>query len=216
VQLNNQPWDELASFAWNHQDRAAQSRVVTDPTSPSSRPNVLEQVYPVGFAGGAEPAVDWHTLPPAFTEGFVGMWWKPSNPWQGHSSNVNKVFFLFGSNGHIILVMYGPPGGPYELRVAPECGRWDWLTPNVNHVPVALGSWHRLELYFRQTGETVAVRWWMDGTLIGDHTNIPFASTLQELQIAPTWGGVGDIKRESDYYRYDDVYLSRGPSVPPD
>jgi hypothetical protein len=61
------------------------------------------------------------------------MWRKPSNPWQGHSSYVNKVFVLLGNAEHIILVMYGPPGGPYELRVAPEFGNWDWLVPNVTN-----------------------------------------------------------------------------------
>ena len=105
--------------------------------------------------------------------------------------------------------MYGPPGGPYELRVAPEYGSWSWLTPNVNNVHVTLGVWHKVELYFKQSGSTVVVRWWMDDTLLGDYTGVPFSGTLQELQIAPTWGGIGDTKTENDYYRFDHFYVSR-------
>ena len=209
VQVSNQPWDALSSLGWNHLNRGSLSRIVTDSTAPVSPANVLEHVYPAGFPGGVEPAVDWYSLPSGFTEGFVGMWWKSSNPWQGHPTGVNKIYFLLGDTGHLIPIMYGPPGGPYEVRVAPEYGNWNWLTPNVNHVSVSLGSWHKLELYFKQTGGTVAVRWWMDGTLLGDYTNVPFSSTLQELQIAPTWGGLGGSKSENDYYRYDQVYFSR-------
>ena len=53
------------------------------------------------------------------------------------------------------------------------------------------------------------VRWWMDGQLIGDHTDVLFPTeTLQYLKIAPVWGGVGDTKTELDFYRYDQVHLS--------
>lgn len=218
VQVNNQPWDALSSAGWSHANRGAQSRIVADATAPLSASNVLEHVYPVGMAGGVEPAVDWYSLPAGFTEGFVGVWWKASNPWQGHSSHVNKIFFLFGSQGHLIPIMYGPPGGPYELRVAPEYGNWSWLTPNVTNVAVTLGTWHKIELYFKQVGSTVTVRWWMDGTEIGNYTNVPFSGSLQELQVAPTWGGVGGTKSQNDYFRYDHIYFSKpgsGTTTPP-
>src|SRR5438552_18888935 len=49
----------------------------------------------------------------------------------------------------------------------------NWLTPNVNDVPVALGAWHKIELYFKYNAPgTGVVRWWMDGTAIGDYSNV--------------------------------------------
>jgi len=32
---------------------------------------------------------------------------------------------------------------------------------------------------------------------------------FQELQIAPTWGGVGGTKSQQDYFWFDHVHLSR-------
>ena len=98
VQLTDQPWNALDSLGWFHLNRQSQSVITTDVTAPLSPSNVLEHQYPIGLPGdGVEPAVDWYPLPQPFTEGFVGTWWKPSNPWQGHSSYVNKVFFLLGN-----------------------------------------------------------------------------------------------------------------------
>src|SRR6185295_851109 len=121
--------------------------------------------------------------------------------------------------GNLIPIMYGPNGGPYQLRVAPEWGNWSWLTPNVNDVPVALGSWHKIELYFKynSSGPNGIVRWWMDGTLIGDYTNVSFPSSgcFAEFQFSPTWGGVGDTKSETDYFWFDHAHISRPSGNPP-
>jgi hypothetical protein len=212
--------DALAGSGWGINDDNGFATIVTDADAPLSAPNVGQWRYPAGFSGGRAPATMYHTLPSSFTEGFVGVWWKPSSPWHGHPSNVNKIYFLLGGNcGNLIPVMYGPPGGPYELRVAPEWGSdWRWLTPNVNAVPIALGVWHKIELHFRYDTPGNAngiVRWWMDGTPIGDYRNVSFpgAGCFTEFQISPTWGGVGDRKRQTDYFWFDHAYISL-PSDP--
>src|SRR5262249_53561771 len=150
------------------------------------------------------PATMAHALPASFDEGFVGVYWKPSDPWQGHSSGVNKVYFLLGGAcGNLIPVMYGPPGGPYELRVAPEWGDWSWLTPNLAALPVALGAWHKIELYFRRgAAANGVVRWWMDDVPLGSYDTLTFPSSgcFDEFQFSPTWGGVGDVKVETDFF----------------
>jgi hypothetical protein len=217
------PWassslDLFSGNGWDIVNPSGYATVVADAGGSMTPPNVGRWEYPSGFAGGSAPATMYHALPPSFDEGFVGVTWKASNPWQGHASNVNKIFFLLGGAcGNLIPIMYGPPGGPYQLRVAPEWGNWNWLTPNVNDVPVALGSWHRIELYFKyNTAGTGIVRWWMDGTLIGDYTNVTFPASgcLAEFQFSPTWGGVGDVKRETDYFWFDDAYISRPSGAP--
>ncbi len=140
VQLAGSGWDEV----WN--DRGLAS-IVADGAAPASPTNVLQMAFPIGYTGGSGPANVWRPLP-NLRRMYTGFWWKASDPWQGHSSNVNKILFIFpSSGGDIYITMYGPPGGPYELRVLPQFPgiTSDWLRPNVNNVPVTLGSWHRIE-----------------------------------------------------------------------
>jgi predicted secreted protein len=213
--------DSFGGNGWNIVNSSGLATIVADAGGSLTPPNVGQWKYPSGFGGGTAPATMYHALPNSFNEGFVGTMWKASNPWQGHSTFVNKIFFLLGGAcGNLIPIMYGPNGGPYQLRVAPEWGNWSWLTPNVNDVPIALGSWHRIELYFKyNTSGSGIVRWWMDGTLIGNYTNITFPSSgcFAEFQYSPTWGGVGDVKNETDFFWFDDPYISipSGSAPPP-
>jgi len=206
----------LSGAGWNTVNSSGDASIITDASAPVSAPTVGQWKYPVGFGGGTAPATMYYPLPNPFDEGFVGFAWKASNPWQGHSSFVNKIMFLQSRNstcGNLYMTMYGPTGGPFELRVAPEWGNWSWLTPNVNNVPVALGTWHKIELYFKYNtsgNSDGIVRWWMDGTMIGNYTNVSFhpSGCFGEFQFSPTWGGIGDSKTETDYYWYDHAYIS--------
>jgi hypothetical protein len=210
------PLDALRGEGWEVNNPHGHAEVVAVADAPASPPSVGRWRYPAGFAGGEAPANLYRGLPPAFHEGFVGVWWKASDPWQGHQSHVNKIFFLLGGAcGNLVPVMYGPPGGPYELRVAPEWGAdWRWLTPNAAPAPVALGRWHSLELYFRYHRGDAAdgiVRFWLDGALVGDHVNVRFPEPgcFREFQFAPTWGGVGDVKRQADDFWLDHVQIAQ-------
>ena len=105
-----------------------------------------------------------------------------------------------------------PPGGPYEIRVYPQfttsLGRW--LVPNVNHVNVTLGQWHRLEWLIDYSGAQGHIQWWMDGVLLGDYSDDPAPPEgLIEYKLHPVWGGAESIaKTETDYYWYDQVHVS--------
>ena len=213
--------EALSGRGWNTNNAHGHATVIADPGAPLSPPGVGQWRYPVGFPGGEAPATMYHALPPSFTEGYVGIWWKPSEPWQGHPSQVNKIYFLLGGAcGNLVPVMYGPPGGRYQLRVAPEWGAdWHWLTPNVKDVAVALGAWHKIELYFKYNTPGNAngiVRWWMDEIAIGDHANLTFPSPgcFTEFQISPTWGGVGHAKTQTDHFWFDHVYIGQATSAP--
>lgn len=210
--VSDQPWSGLWSEGWTMQ--FGEATITRDATAPRSPPKVLTIEYPRGFAGGAAPATATRAFPAARGV-FTSFWWKPSDPWQGHESNVNKLLFLFPEEGgDMALVMYGPPGGPYELRVIPQFLGLpsEWLLPNATRLPVALGAWHRVEwLVDVPAGAALGtVQWWLDGELIGDHRDVPFPPDgMIELKISPTWGGVGDQKREVDRFWFDHVYLSR-------
>src|SRR5262249_2677219 len=208
--------DTFTGGGWNIVGTAS---IVPDLGGSVTPAKVGQWTYPVGFGGGTAPATMYHPLPAPFNEGFIGFMWKPSSPWQGHSSFVNKINFLLGGAcGNIYTAMYGPNGGPYHLRVAPEWGNWNWLTGNVNDPAVTLGAWHKVELYFKyNTPGTGIIRWWMDGLPIGDYSNVTFPASgcFTEFQFSPTWGGIGDVKTETDFYSFDDAYISIPGSGPP-
>lgn len=212
-EVSDQPWNAVRVDGWT--PMWGPTPLGNDPTAPESPPSVLDITYPVGFPGGSAPGTVAHPLPRA-REVFVGLWWKPSDPWQGHESNVNKIAFLFPrAGGDITLVMYGSPGGPYELRVIPQFQGIDsdWLRPNLDAGIVTLGRWHRVEwLVTWSSAPGVAdgtVRWWLDGRLVGAYDRVPFPDgAFGEFKLSPTWGGIGDAKRQEDHFWFDQVRLS--------
>ncbi|HEY6785664.1 MAG TPA: Ig-like domain-containing protein [Gemmatimonadales bacterium] len=212
--ISEQPFDVLNLSNWNLQFGTAV--VIPDASAPFSPPDALEVVFPVGFVGGSAPGTMELTLPQPVHSMYVGIWWKPSNPWQGNDSNSNKIQYVFtNASGSAFMVMYGTPGGPYELRVFPQFSTSSdvWLTPNVANVPVTLGQWHRIEWLLIDNTTTDPpngiCRWWLDGQLIGDYTNVNYPSEpFSEYKVAPVFGGNGGPKIETDYYWYDHIHLS--------
>jgi len=89
--------DAFTGGGWNIVNNAATATIVSDPGGSVTPPNVGQWNYPIGMGGGSAPATMYHPLPGPFNEGFYGFMWKPSSPWQGHSSFVNKINFLLGS-----------------------------------------------------------------------------------------------------------------------
>ena len=211
--IAEEPWSILSPLKWVLEFGTA--AITLDTTAPESPPFVLQFTYPAGMAGGVAPGTMDYPLTGQH-QLFVGMWWKPSSPWQGHNTGSNKIQYAFtDANGSITMVMYGPVGGPYELRVYPQfsTSAGIWLTPNIATVPVQLGVWHRIEwqLVYSTDASTPngIVRWWLDGTLIGDYENVVYPGQgLSAYKIAPVWGGVGDVKNETDYYWVDQVHIS--------
>jgi hypothetical protein len=206
--MSENPFNALTMTGWGINFNTGNTSIVSDAGAPYSPTSVIQFKYPAGFAGGTAPATVYY--PMAATQNvYAGFWWKPSSPWQGHSSNVNKIAFFYSNVGPIYLAMYGPPGGPYELRVEQALTGMGlpviWYTSNVNHVPVVLGAWHKVEWLVNGTRISV----WMDGVLLIDYTTFPIVTGgFVEFQLSPTWGGVGDAKTETDYYWYDHVRLS--------
>ena len=177
--------------------------LVSGSGAPTAPANILQLKYPVGFAGGSAPGTVYYNLPSVHRL-YVGFWWKPSSPWQGHPSNVNKVGFVLGGGGEMPLVLYGPPGGPYELKFEPEFGSSFWLEPSV-HVPVTLGVWHQVELLLDANAGTAD--WWLDGQQLG-HGAVPYGGPFTLWNFSATWGGIGSAKTETDFFWYDHAHLS--------
>lgn len=214
VPVADEPWNVASPGNWLlHWGTAT---VAIDSTAPLSPPNVLQIVYPPGFTGGVAPGTLEREIPPSGGI-YTGMWWKVNEGWQGHPSNVNKIQFLFADQdaGDIYLAFYGTPGGPYELRVVPQFpgAQTPDRKPNRASAHVTLGAWHRIEWLVLYPGplsiRSGVVRWWLDGVLIGEYTDVRFPDRpLVTYKISPTWGGVGGTKRNADRYLFDHVYLS--------
>jgi len=212
--LTDRVWTELTGGQWDRRDPGT-DRIVQDSNVQDTTDAVLEYVYPAGFAGGRAPATQFYPLHQV-RELFVGLQWKVSDPWQGHATHVNKIHFMYTGSADVAMVMHGPPGGPYEVRVLPQwpAHTGGWLRPNVTAAPLTLGVWHRIEWYLKYESQPGAadgiIRWWIDDALAGDYAQVRFPEDagFVEYQISPTWGGVGDTKTETDYYRFHRSYIS--------
>ncbi|OLB64223.1 MAG: hypothetical protein AUH96_09910 [Nitrospirae bacterium 13_2_20CM_2_61_4] len=155
---------------------------VTDSGAPLSPPNVGQWSYPVGFVGGDAPAVMYRDLNGSRREMYFGYDWKASNPWEGHPTGVNEISFVIAQDNILVLEMNGAPGGPYHL----------------------------FRMSTTSTSRDGIVRWWVNGTLVGDYSTVNFdvAHAFDEFHFSPTWGGIGSSKTEEDYFWYDHVRLS--------
>jgi hypothetical protein len=209
--------------------------IVSDSTAPFSPNSVMQMKYGVGFPGGISPGEEVCTIS-GVDEIYYAYWWKPSNSWQGHGSNVNKMSFLFTESGtgqgQMITQMQGQPGGPYNIIQAIEYtvdnshlgdGYGDpgstWLLFGQNPYTVKLGAWHRIEVYMKKSKSRSSrdgiLRWWVNGTAVGnyDKVNYPEITMAREFKIDPTWGGTGDVKSQTDYFWYDHIRISTGGST---
>jgi hypothetical protein len=187
---------------------------VSDPGAPASPPSVWQFAYTTGFtAAGTAPATEWMTMVPTQAL-YVGFWWKPSNPWQGHESGVNKLMFLFtgdraGLSQNMTIQLYGSGNGPFSTRMVGEGFEDVAYWENVSSTsPLALGVWHRVEILMNAPAGSL--QWWVDGKLVGSYTGVPYPSYgFFQLEFSPTWGGVGGpAKQENDYFWFDQVHVS--------
>jgi len=219
--VTDQPWNALASLGWQHINRTSQSRVVVDATAPLSPANVLEDLYPAGFPGGSDPAVDWVTFG-STQEIYVGFWFKHSPNFESHPVG-NKIAFIwsFGSVARDFIIGVNPPNQGWPLVLVSEGfgvpgdeGAHGFF-PNMSSGQALPGTWHRAEVYVRNSSPlgtaNGVVRWWLDGQLVGSYTNVimPAGTAWNQFELTPTWGGMGSVKTRSDYIRYDHAWVSR-------
>jgi hypothetical protein len=217
--LSEEPFNTMTENGWNQVQRQTTNgsglSVSNDASAPVSPSSVLTFKYAAGYDAGSEPGAEYFIPGTPVKETYMGFWWKASNPWQFHPSGVNKITFLFTSVDNIYLMMYNDGAGP-TIQVEPQLlNDVRRLAPNVTATQVTLGVWHRIEWYVKQstTGTSAdgVVKWWLDGVLQGVYTDLQMSVNpgFIEYTIAPTWGGIGGTKSETDFYWYDQYHISR-------
>jgi hypothetical protein len=208
IQLDDQPWDTLTgSWGWVRRGSSRDPDIVTDATAPFSPQNVLRMIFTTDMENGIEPSVHWLALP-GVDEIYTAWWIKLSPNWTPSQGGAGQMTYLFSADGvGQASTGFSHPcvwpqacnpevqGPPYKITAstnwAPD-GPQVWY-PNVAASPINPGEWHRIEFYYRwETTPGVSgdgiIRWWVDGTLNGNHTTVHYPSQrgFQEFQFAPT------------------------------
>lgn len=219
--------------------------LVDDAAAPESPPKVAQATYPVGFEGGTGPVRWWYTGVPWQTWELYEAWtWKCSDPWYTHPAGDKTHFTVSEAGGWTQTVILkstesiSAPSSTVPLQwqiyypqladnshISPIYGSQPgtlYFLPNMSNPPVTKNSWHRVEhrckVSTSATSRDGEVWLWIDGALVIYHANVNYPrASIVEWQIAPTWGGVGEVKPGTDYFWYDHVRLvvpSGTPSTP--
>jgi hypothetical protein len=168
-----------------------------------------------------EPSVHWISL--SGVREIYTVWWMRVSPnWESSPAGAGKINFLFTNGaGQVYTGLYhqgGTPstgwvnGPPYRIGVNTEWapyGQAVWL-PNATTTFINPGEWHKIEVYYRwETTSGAAngiIRWWVDGVLNGDYTNVRYPSSdFREFQFAPT---LQNPPSAEQYMYVDHTYVS--------
>jgi hypothetical protein len=188
--------------------------LIGDAGAPFSAPSVVDFYYPVGFPSSIAPGTLYYDFG-ATKEMYVGLWWKPSNPWQGNDAGRNKICYLATASGKLIALEMFNAQAPYSLGVVTEFPSDNRAIQGAAPTTIALGQWHRLEWYLKYSsnGSTAdgVMKVWLDGVLEINRTDLimPADAGFGEFQLSPTFGGNGVAKTEADHFWFDHAYLSR-------
>lgn len=170
---------------------------------------VVQYRFRQGMTGGNGIGELWRGLG-ALSKIAVTFWVKVSNPWQGHASSYNKLGYIATNTGSMFMAMHGNVSGPFELVVFPQfpgVSLDQWYLPNVNHVNLTLGVYHKIGWVFDYA--TGLLQWGMDGVLIGNYSGVPVPQEpLIQYTLDPIWGGSGDVKVETDYMWFNRIVVA--------
>jgi hypothetical protein len=195
--LSDQPWSVMTADGWNYLRRTSSrdDDIVADPSAPRSGPDVLRIIFPPTMAPNTEPTVHWLHLPGP-TEVYARWWIKLSPNWKPSPAGGGKMTFLHAApsgQGQVYMALFGP--APHLVEVNTEWSPygqkvWD---QNVNITRIRYGRWYEVDWYVRFASPPGAangiLRWWVDGTLNGDHTDVVFpapSTGFEQFEFAPT------------------------------
>lgn len=179
--------------------------IITDTTAPLSPSNVLQSKRPAKSGGG----VHLLTTFTGGTESYVAVKWKINSNFQGNQNNNNKLFFMnptsinsfigikgvhtADATGPLVLWWATNTSGMNQAHIPGAVEGTD-LLPNITATPVTRNVWHTVELYGKasttSTSRDGIVRWWLDGVLQGNYTNVNYGpGPFTKFNWTSTWSG---------------------------
>ncbi len=227
--ITDRPFSAFNEDGWSD-DMESTFSIVQDATAPVSPSNVGQAYYPAGSPDGFNPVLDEYSFSSAgYTTLYVSFWVKISSNWQSDTGG-NKIGYMWMHNQPTAYALFVPtttsPDSVFgslhsqiRLQSSPDgSGGEQCLYANVKDVPIVRGQWQHWEvLMTSNTGNNYdgTVKWWIDGTLAGDYTDIRFAdasesNTWQKVSWAPVYGGGGPQTVQQDQYMWMDNYYASG------
>lgn len=215
-------FDSLNGGGWH--DEGGAVSIVSDPTAPISKSNVLQQKFFDGMVAGVSPGNNWTVFQPS-REVYLGFYWKANPGFQQNPANITKIIFLSDTGGNpFFFYMGGAPGSEtYTIGMQQQggicndhlsgfpgiCGTWD-MGSEERFKP---GEWVKIELYVKmstsESSKDGTLRYWVNGKLGREFTTMNFGQNLlTSVPIVPIWGGVGGVKSGDDYFWYDHIHIS--------
>lgn len=209
-------------------DAYSSAEVTSDASAPMSPSGVLKSTLYAGNSSGGMQ-LNFVTPTPNNREMFMGIMWRTNPGFQGRP-NSNKLFFLRGpqANGVWIFgnsalvngsapLIFGHNTGGGLLDNSHACAGDLGLAcyPNVGDGTLHVGTWTKIEAYVKSsttnTSRDGIVRWWINGVLVGNYTNLNYGGTsgINEWVWSETWdGGVNPLPTVDWNHFIDHLYLS--------
>jgi hypothetical protein len=192
--VTHQPWESPVGLSYARRSGSRDDDFVTDVTAPFGNQQILQIVFTPDMRPDSEPGVHWRILPNV-RELYAEWWLKLSPNWKSSPAGGGKIAFLWARDGQgqMYSGLFGSQA-PHHISINTEWAPygqkiWD---PNAARTPIYYDRWYQISWYAKwpakQGGEGI-VRWWVDGVLEGNYTNITFpagVSGFLQFEFAPT------------------------------
>ena len=190
------PWDTAMATGWSYLRRSGSKDddVVTDDSAPFGTADILRIIFTPDMRRDSEPGVHWRLLPNS-QEVYAEWWMKLSSNWKPGPSGGGKIAFIWNREGlgQMYSGLYGT-AEPHHIGINTEWAPygqkiWD---ANVARTPIFYDRWYRIGWYAKwpsKPGGNGVVRWWVDGALEGNYTDVVFPKGVEgffQFDFAPT------------------------------
>lgn len=190
------------------------------------------------FAGNSSGGAQLNWVTPggtAYSEMYMGLIWRTNPEFFGRQV-ANKLFFMRGPQSNGFFGMMGGPGGgndagaPSYIMFGPNAGNVDnshscggggfTCSPNASSGQVVpAGNWFKIEVYMKKstnfTSRDGIVRWWVNGTLAGNYTNLNLnPNGINEWVWSETWDGTVNPVPSVNWSHYIDHLHISIPNCP--
>lgn len=221
-QIVSEPFDSLNIAGWSKSPSwASRGEIQVDPDAPGGGAKKVKRfLLANGFTGDNDAGTASRGWTPV-RQIYVSLWFKPKAGWQVDRIGNQKIFLVGTSqlaSNYTMFVAAWKSDGQMSAGLQPVFPMVNSGGSNRGTTTCAAGAWCHIEVYMKGNTQGQAdgiLRYWTNGTLVADHSNMQYcqtcAGTFQGMNLAFVWGTTGDVKTQSDFVDYDDLYVSGIP-----